>query len=235
MSAGDPVPLEVAMPCAEALLELLAPACERIAIAGSARRRKPAVSDIELVVAPRFETAPAGDLWGEGTVERDCLAELLVEQRDTGELVPRRVILHRANGSLEEARRVGPAYQALEHRGIPVDLFIVRPPAEWGVIFALRTGPGDWNTRLVIECRRYGRRVRGGRLYVLGRHVACPEEADFFRALGQPWVEPVERTIGRVRLQPPSDHPHRYGYGGPLDGPHANVARYCLDCLAPET
>ena len=76
---------------------------------------------------------------------------------------------------------MGRAYLALVFGELPVDLFIVHPPAEWGVIFALRTGPGDWNVRLVI---------------------ACPEEADFFRALGQAWVEPWERRPECVRIDP---------------------------------
>ena len=88
------------------------------------------------------------------------------------------------------------------YRGLPIDLFIVRPPAEWGVLFALRTGPGDWNIRLVTECQRYGRRVQGGRLVVGGQAVACPEEEDFFRHLGQPWVDPWDRHPARVRLDP---------------------------------
>ena len=200
MSAGRPVPLALAEAVASDLVELLSPVCARLAIAGSVRRRKPAVSDIELVAVPRLVAEPAGDLWGEATIERDLLAEHLATLATSGELVPRRVIVHRADGRLEESRRVGPAYQALEFRALPVDLFIVRPPAEWGVIIALRTGPGDWNTRLVTECQRYGRRVSGGRLLVDGIPVACPEEADFFRGLGQPWVDPPERHPSRVRL-----------------------------------
>jgi hypothetical protein len=70
------------------------------------------------------------------------------------------------------------------------------------VIFALRTGPGDWNTRLVTECQRYFRRVAGGQVLHLGRPVPCPEEADFFRALGQPWVDPADRHVDRVRIDP---------------------------------
>ncbi len=200
MNGGRPVPLATAEPIAAALRGLLAPACARIAIAGSVRRRKPTVSDVELVAVPRLIVEPAGDLWGERTVERDLLAERLAALAAGGELVPRRVMLHRADGRREESRRIGPAYQALVYRDLPIDLFIVRPPAEWGVIFALRTGPGDWNTRLVTECQRYGRRVQGGRLLVDGLPVACPEETDFFRAIGQPWVEPAERQPARVSL-----------------------------------
>ena len=45
--------LEFAQEMAEALVELLAPACERIEIAGSIRRKKPNPNDVEVVAAPR--------------------------------------------------------------------------------------------------------------------------------------------------------------------------------------
>ena len=76
-----------------------------------------------------------------------------------------------------------------------------------GVIFGMRTGPGDWNTRLVDECKSIGRRVAGGQVEawngVIGRWepVPTPEEADFFRELGQEWVEPSERHVSRVRIR----------------------------------
>jgi DNA polymerase/3'-5' exonuclease PolX len=44
--------LEFAREMADALVELLAPACERIAIAGSVRRKKKFPNDIEVGVSP---------------------------------------------------------------------------------------------------------------------------------------------------------------------------------------
>jgi len=48
---------------AEALVELLAPACERIEIAGSVRRKKLNPNDIEIVAVPAW-TQIASQLWG---------------------------------------------------------------------------------------------------------------------------------------------------------------------------
>ncbi len=202
MSAGQPVPLASARAVAVALRELLEPACVRIEIAGSIRRRRPAVGDLELVAIPRLVAEPAGDLWGAETVERDLLAERLATLIAAGELAPREVTITRTDGSIEHGRRMGRAYLALVFRDLPVDLFIVQPPAEWGVIFALRTGPGDWNIRLVTECRRYLRQVARGRVLTAAGPIPCPEEADFFRALGQPWLDPWERRPERVRIDP---------------------------------
>jgi len=201
VSAGQPVPLAAARAAADALRELLEPACARVEIAGSIRRRKATVGDLELVAIPRLVPEPAGDLWGT-LRERDLLAERVATLIAAGELAPREVTITRADGSIEQGRRMGRAYLALVFRELPVDLFIVHPPAEWGVLFALRTGPGDWNVRLVTECRRYLRRVASGQVLTAAGPLACPEEADFFRALGQPWLDPWERRPERVRIDP---------------------------------
>ena len=47
-------PLADARAVAERWLAMLAPVCERVQIAGSARREKPEVGDIELVYVPRM-------------------------------------------------------------------------------------------------------------------------------------------------------------------------------------
>ena len=201
MSDGQAIPLAAALAAADALRELLEPACARVEIAGSIRRRKATVGDLELVAIPRLVAEPAGDLWGT-LRERDLLPERVAALIDAGELAPREVTITRADGSIEQGRRMGRAYLALVFRELPVDLFILRPPAEWSVIFALRTGSGDWNVALVTAARRAGRRVDGGRVYVHGQPIACPEEGDFFRALGQPWVDPWERLPERVRIDP---------------------------------
>ncbi|HEX2516441.1 MAG TPA: hypothetical protein VH257_17170, partial [Chloroflexota bacterium] len=78
---------------------------------------------------------------------------------------------------------------------LPLDLFAVTGPAQWGVILTVRTGPGAFSTRLVTA-RRYGGgmpegfRVRDGALWDGERLVATPEEADLFAALGLPWLPP---------------------------------------------
>lgn len=51
----DRKPLAQARAVADLLVSYLAPACERIEIAGSIRREVPEVKDIELVAIPRWE------------------------------------------------------------------------------------------------------------------------------------------------------------------------------------
>lgn len=200
MSQGEPVGISTARNKAERLLSMLSPSCERIEIAGSIRRNKPLIRDIELVAIPRRETRDGGDLWGT-QVEVDCLDETLQALRASGALPLRAVENHRADGSVETSQRDGESYKALVFDGMPVDLFIVHPgKADWGVIFTIRTGPAEWSHRLVTDCQRYLRRVAGGRLYRAGEYVSCPEEADFLAALGQPWVDPADRSADRVAI-----------------------------------
>jgi DNA polymerase/3'-5' exonuclease PolX len=193
VSSGQPIPYAEALPVAEELRTLLAPACEQITIAGSLRRRKDLVSDIELVAEPRYRQEPSG-LWGD-TTPVDLLEERIAELA----LLPRPVTLHRADGSEEVQTRDGRSYKALVYAGIPVDLFAIHG-SDFGVILTIRTGPADFSHRLVTECQRYFRQVRGGKLYVHGKYVPCPTERDFLSAVGMPWLEPEERAPERVKL-----------------------------------
>lgn len=189
---------------AEKLQGALASSCERIEIAGSIRRRVDQVKDIELVAVPKIVSADAGDLWG-SQAPRDLLAEQLQALRLSRFVVPRDVEVHRKDGSVEHSQRVGDRYQALEFEGIPVDLFVVRPPADWGVVFAIRTGPAEFSHQLVTDCQRFFRKVRDGQLLdAYQQPIPCPEEADFFRNIGQPWLDPWERRADRVRLSQPT-------------------------------
>lgn len=206
MSQGQPIPRATALVVAERVVAMLRPSCERIEVAGSLRREKREVRDIEIVVVPRWEDRATGDLWQTG-VSVDLLEERVGALLAGGFLAARDVANHRSGGHVEYQQKLGPAFKALVADEIPLDLFVVRPPATWGCIFALRTGPGDWNTKLVTECQAIGRRVAGGQALAwvaasnTWRTVPTPEEADFFRALGQEWVEPRDRRPERVRIQ----------------------------------
>ena len=207
MSAGAAIPHDRALGAARALVELLAADCERVEIAGSLRRGKPEVHDIEIVALPRIEPMPEG-LFGEVLANRlDMRVAALLELDGSG-LQARYVENQRADGSTDVQTKMGSAFKALVWQGIPVDLFAVIPPATWGVIFALRTGPGDWNIELVTRCKDIGRRVAGGQVERWNGHawetVPTPEAADFFAAIGQPWVEPADRHPSRVGITRPA-------------------------------
>ncbi|GAP11791.1 hypothetical protein BECAL_02985 [Bellilinea caldifistulae] len=167
------MPLEEAERIALKYAEMLAPKCERIEIAGSIRRRKPMVGDIEIVAKPLMST----DLFGFSTGHQDLTLPLPTSK----------------NGQRYK--------QYLLPEGVMLDLFIVLPPAQWGVIFAIRTGGAEFSRKLVTA-KRYGGYlpsayvVRDGAVHRVdtGEMILTPEEIDFFNLCELDWIKPEERN-----------------------------------------
>lgn len=164
-------PFSEALAVAEDLVSLLAPSCERIAIAGSLRRRKPEVGDIELVAIPRARY----DLFGEKIGYDDPTQGLDAVFTKRGE-----------------------KYKQFTWQGMTVDLFLTTP-LQWGIILAIRTGPGDFSRKLVTP-RLYGGflppgfRCEGGWLWREEQRLGTPEEEDVFRLLGLAYIPPEQRA-----------------------------------------
>lgn len=161
--------LEHALYLAESAMDLLAPHCERIEIAGSIRRRRPEVEDIEIVAIPkpydvgRFESgiATVVNLWPRVRGELPCL---YTRRRLTG--------------------------------GMELDLFVATPE-NWGYILAIRTGSADYSHKVLArKWRRRGFAGRGGMLYnSRGQAVDVREEEDVFAVVGLAWVPPELREV----------------------------------------
>jgi DNA polymerase/3'-5' exonuclease PolX len=172
---------------AKEIVEYLMAYCDRIEIAGSVRRHKPEVGDIEIVIKPKMILNPQSVLFGEARLT-DFTETGIKNAMDSGILA-----IH------PKDKKMGEKYKKMwSPKGqVQVDLFIVRPPATWGVIFTLRTGPADFNKRIVTECRDHGIKVEDGQVwkYLDGQWkvLPTPEEKDFFLALGIPWQEPEDR------------------------------------------
>ena len=172
------IPLADAEAIAVRVLEHLAPLCERIEIAGSIRRRKPEVGDIELVAIPRT----LADMFGDPLPEHAL---------DTFE--------YSAIGRLEMG---GHKYKKVGlTEGSQLDLFIVTPPAQWGVQFLIRTGPAEYSHAFVTPKWQGGLlpshlQVKDGAIQnrSTGEIIETPEEADVYNLLGLPFVEPEKRT-----------------------------------------
>lgn len=187
---------------AVALMALLADVCDRMEIAGSLRRDKQEISDVELVVKPKYDQRPK-DLFG--TMQPVSLLEERCAGLLDGGLFQKRV---NKKGSPiawgkpgEESR-----YKAFWFQGVPVDLFIVLPDRQFGPTFLIRTGPGEANGVLVtLE----GVRNRDGHWGTLPANMAfgegallrnfrpldTPEEADIFAALDMPYIPPPYRSV----------------------------------------
>lgn len=181
-------PLAEAAALATELAARLAPACERIEIAGSIRRQRPDIGDLELVAIPQH--ARQFDLFGEPCGSTNLLEERVAWLLESGKLEPRL--------TTDGQQRLGAKYKALVYRGMGVDLFITSPEC-WGVIFTIRTGPADFSHRLVTRRDQGGLcpnhlRVRDGRLVGTdGQSLDTPTEESVFAAIGLPWIAPEER------------------------------------------
>lgn len=164
---------------AEKLAQRLERSCEKLQIAGSLRRRVKLVHDIEIVVVPVLEELP--DLLGETHAMRSRLDDTL------DELIEERV-LRSFPGAKNGPRMKQFAVQPL---GIKVDLFIVLPPAQWGTLLAIRTGPAHYSHWLVSRHEIGGGlpnhlRVKDGAVMTLygSNVIETPSEESFFALLG---------------------------------------------------
>ncbi|MCX6994168.1 MAG: hypothetical protein NT011_13640 [Kiritimatiellaeota bacterium] len=164
---------------AERIRAELAPYCERIEIAGSIRRRKPEVGDIEIVCIPW--TFEAGLFSGGHIVVDPAFCSLVnrwpaVKGQPTGKYTQRRL-----------------------PEGINIDLFIARPE-NWGLIFAIRTGSAAYSHNVLAAgwCRA-GYHSMDGMLVTFSKGSPHPhpvrEERELFNLIGLPWVEPWERNL----------------------------------------
>ena len=150
------------------VLEQLKPHCERIEIAGSIRRKKAEVGDIEIVAIPKpFKI----DLLQDG------IAGVVNQwQKVKGEL------------PCKYTQRMLPS-------GIKLDLFFAEE-GNWGLIFAIRTGSAEFSHYVLANgWVRNGFKSSGGFLFKYGEKFEVREEKDLFNLIGIRYVEPENRNL----------------------------------------
>lgn len=199
---------------ANQLIRLLEPACEQIAVAGSIRREKPIIGDIELVAIPKIETvtiAGQNGMFDAGTAPQETELNRL-DQRIQDLIAQEELYFVRPYS--DEKGIDGPRQKKLWtfvttgprllRQPVQVDLFVVRPPAQWGAILAIRTGPAEWNKALMSYIRYYTRwRQDAGRLVCqyTGIEAQTPTEDSYFRLLRLPVVPPYQRSEHWIRAK----------------------------------
>ena len=152
-------------------LELIRPHCYRCEIAGSIRREKPEVKDIEIVAIPRPY---------QGGLFEDGLASVINKwEKVKGEM---------EYGKVKYTQRILP-------EGIKLDLFFAEPE-NWGLIFAIRTGSAEYSHKVLASSWvKAGYVSRDGYLWHGRDKYNCREEEDLFRRIGIKWVEPKYRNL----------------------------------------
>jgi len=181
------IELSEAQQISKKVLDHISPALIRGEVAGSIRRQKPIVGDIEIVAISE---------------DRQRLVELLT---DVGQLIKPGV-----PGAIPWSPRLEAKYFRLRlPEGMNLDLFMASPQ-NWGGLFMMRTGSGvgpDGNTFNGFTPGIFGRWKKvsdGGRMtecmptMTTGEQLWIPEEQDFFDLLEMDFVPPVERTSKNV-------------------------------------
>ena len=159
---------------AEDALNALKPYCDRICIAGSIRRMKPEVKDVELVASPRL--VPGG-LFGD-ELEVDPGFCDVVNQWTRVKGFP----------TGKHTQRVLPG-------GLKLDLFTA-DAENWGLQLAIRTGSAGFSEHVLG--RRWvqlGYHSKHARLTRNGVVTPIREEVDLWAVLKLPWMEPWAREV----------------------------------------
>lgn len=150
--------------------------CSRIEIAGSIRRQRQEVKDIELVCIPKMTFEP------DGMFDKK-------EIRDSG-FVTVVNSFPRVKGNGE-----GKYAQIILPEEIHLDLFMTTPE-QWGIIFMIRTGSAFFVKRMVTEIKKSGFKCDEGFLKTEeGKIIPCYEEKEFFEITGMEYVEPFMRVF----------------------------------------
>jgi DNA polymerase/3'-5' exonuclease PolX len=181
-------PLADAEIVARDLLVALAPACERIEIAGSIRRRRPDVGDVEIVYVPRWQT----DVPDPGDFFRHTAINLV--DGAIANLERCGVLGRRTNAVGREM--FGEKNKLAVHvaSGIPVDLFATSEECWWNYLVC-RTGGAESNVRIAAAAQRIGCKwTPYGSGFLTPRGMApMHSEEEVFAFVGLPHLPPASR------------------------------------------
>jgi DNA polymerase/3'-5' exonuclease PolX len=182
-------PRATALTAARDVLKVLTPACEpgRIIVAGSLRRRKLEVGDVEIVYVSRMEKRQVDFFKSQDF----ALATEAIKELETAGILEKRenVLGHTVFGKQNKLMR----HVAT---GVPIDLFATIETS-WFNYLVCRTGPAESNTAIAQLARD-----RGWSWHPYGSGFTkdhgveshnVTSEQDLFKFLGLPYREPWER------------------------------------------
>ena len=156
---------------ANRLVELLKPHCERIEIAGSLRRKRQEVGDIEIIAIPKPYLV--------GLFESGIATIINKFKKVKGNL---------EYGKCKYTQRILP-------EGIKLDLFLVDKD-NWGYIYAMRTGSANFSHKVLANAWvQAGFKSEKGHMVKNGKMYPAREEEDFFRMIGVAYVPPERRNL----------------------------------------
>lgn len=178
-------PLDRAQAVADKWIELLTPFCDRIAIAGSIRRRKPFVKDVEIIYIPQMvEASPPGSLFPERVSAVDMALHGILER---GHLTRRL--------SRDGRPTWGPKNKLTVDTlsGVPVDFFSTTAAA-WYSYLICRTGSAQHNIRLAARAQSLGYKWHPySGLETPDDHISLESEEHLYQLLKLPYLKPEAR------------------------------------------
>ena len=189
MSDKPRFPADEAKAVAAEIMRWLDPACERLVVAGSLRREKPTVGDVEILYLPLTELRPnPQDMFNALTI--NLADEAIATMESAGVLERRKNTIGRET--------FGPLNKLMRHRasGIPVDLFCEPSWDDWFRSLVIRTGPKELNVRLITTAAKRGIGVHAygtGLTDMRGNPIPCDSEERFFEICGARYLEPKDR------------------------------------------
>ena len=177
-------PRSFALSVASEFLEELAPVCRRIEIAGSIRRERPEVNNVDIAAVPRVVQLlnPGGDA---GIIDQDLLGAKLAYLHACGWFT-----VH-SNGPRVK-RLIG-----LDERGaLPITIRITDEESWWT---SLLVTTGSHGHNIAMSCRALdrGMRLRGdgsGLFEADGTRVVVNSEEEIFAILGLEYRPPSSRV-----------------------------------------
>lgn len=187
MSAKPRFPRAAALEVAGEICQALKPACARLVVAGSLRRRKPDVGDVEIVYVSLSREERDGLFDVASVCAVNTALDLLIHR---GVIVRRETI--RGAASWGEKNK----YARHVASGIPIDFFATTEAA-WFNYLVCRTGGAVNNTTIAGAAQRKGWRWNPygpGFTDAHGAIVPVTCEADAFSLVGLTPLEPWQRA-----------------------------------------
>lgn len=181
----------LAMIDARCLYEVLSPYTTAWEIAGSLRRGKDWVGDVDHVIIPK-RGAGGANLFGQADDDVNLLWQAL--DGLVGKYV-KGATLERA--AREDGRSCwGDRQRAITYNGYTHELYTATPDTI-GIHLLIRTGPADFSRTMVTRLAQVGHPVKDGA--VMDGHgpdakpILTPTETSVFKLAGMRWIEPKHR------------------------------------------
>ena len=168
--------LSFADKCVEKLLPWLRGISVKAEVAGSVRRRRPEVNDLDFVCVPTLKVA------------RDLMGDVLQLEDQTAVAIRERI-----RADAWAPIKDGPFYFQWIAKGVQVDVWLVDPPTFISNLIC-RTGSKEHNILIADRARKQGKEWRSTKgIYCRGELMRLETESEFYHALNLPLIAPEER------------------------------------------